>query len=124
MKKTNKTTEYPISALREALRLQAVALCQKLRRSVARLTSCDMLPCEEYGEEVQTEYAQAQALFCLQHCRTALEKTIATGRAKLCYRWGDGRVSTFRFQRIGPGRVRVAGPLPHLLAGGITPPEA
>ncbi len=106
----NKKTEYfPISALREELRLSAGERASRLSRSVSRLTSCDMLPCVEYGDEVKTEYILAQELFYLQHCRTALEKTIDAGAARLRYRWPDGSVTVTRFRKIGPNRVKVAG---------------
>ena len=61
--KNNKTEYFPISALRETLRQQASEKATRISRSVARLTSCDMLPCLEYGEEVQSEFAMAQELF-------------------------------------------------------------
>ena len=110
MKKTNKKPEYfPVSVLREQLRTQAEATAEKLRRSVARLTSCDLLPCEEYGEEVSYEHALAEQLFYLQHCRHALEQCLCTGATLQRYRWRDGTVTVTRFRKTAPGRVRVSG---------------
>ncbi len=108
-KKNNQTQEFPIPALRESLRQQASWQANRIHRSVARLTSCDELPCLEYGEEVKTEYAAAEVLFYLQYCRTALERCIAAGSAATRYRWSDGSVTTTRFRKIGPNRVRVTG---------------
>lgn len=110
MKKTNKKPEYfPISALREDLRLRAEGTAEKLRRSVGRLTSCDLLPCTEYGEEVGYEHDLAERLFYLQHCRNALEQCISVGATLQRYRWRDGSVTVTRFRKVGPGRVRVSG---------------
>lgn len=111
-KQTKKYAEYPISTLRESLRLQAEALAEKLRRSVARLTSCDLLPCTEYGEEVAYEHDLAERLFYLQSCRNALEQCISTGATRQRYRWRDGRVTVTRFRRVSTGRVRVSGEQP------------
>lgn len=110
--KTNKTEYFPISALRESLRLKASDRAHRIDRSVARLTSCDMEPCLEYGEEVRTEFTLAQELFYLQHCRTALERILGGSEAKLRYRWPDGAVTVTRFKRIGPNRVKVVGLVP------------
>jgi hypothetical protein len=107
--KNNKTEYFPISTLREELRLRASEYAGRLSRSVGRLTSCDHLPCMEYGEEVQAEQSLAKELFYLQHCRNALEHCIGSGGATLRYRWGDGRVTHTRFRKIGPGRVKVTG---------------
>lgn len=110
MKQTNnQNREYPISLLREDLRQQANAVAARLSRSVGRLTSCDPLPCLEYGEEVAAEQALAQKLFYLQNCRNALERCIAAGGASLRYHWADGTVTRTRFRKIGPGRVRAYG---------------
>ena len=106
----NKKTEYfPISVLRENLRQRASGLAARLNRSVARLTSCDRLPCPEYDEEVSFEFQLAQELFYLQNCRSALEKCIHTGAAVLRYRRPDGSVTVTRFRMVGPSRVRVWG---------------
>lgn len=110
--KNNKTEYFPIHILRETLRQQASDHATRLSRSVGRLTSCDALPCLEYGEEVQAEHALAERLFYLQNCRNALERCIAGGAATLRYRWMDGTVTCTRFKRVGPGRVRVTGLLP------------
>ena len=109
MKTTNNTPEFPIPALRETLRQQASQLCVRLGRSVGRLTSCDALPCLEYGEEIKKEQALAQELFYIQHCRNALERCIAGGSATLRYRWSDSVVTRTRFRKTGPNRVRVTG---------------
>ena len=111
-KNNQKSQQYPISILREDLRLRSAELASKLNRSVNRLTSCDSLPCLEYGEEVAAEQLLAKELFYLQHCRNALEHCIGSGGATLRYRWGDGRVTSTRFRKIGPGRVKVTGHLP------------
>lgn len=108
--KNNKKTEYfPISALREDLRRDASDLAIRLSRSVARLTSCDMLPCMEYGDEVKTEHTLAEKLFYTQHCRNALERCLGVGGATLRYRWADGSCSVTKFRKIGPNRVKVTG---------------
>ena len=103
----NQTTEYPINLLREQLRQRAMAVSQKLSRSVGRLTSCDNLPCLEYGEEVAAEEALAQELFYLQHCRSALERCIPRRSVTLRYRMPDGTTIRTQFRKIGPARVRV-----------------
>lgn len=105
----NKTTEYPIPQLREQLRLQAVTLSGKLSRSVARLTSCDMVPCLEYGEEVAKEQDIAQQLFYIQSCRNALERCMACKSATVRYRGNDGSLTRTTFRKVGPARVRVIG---------------
>jgi hypothetical protein len=107
--KNNKTEYFPIHILREDLRQQASSQAVRLSRWVGRLTSCDSLPCLEYGQEVQAEYTLAQRLFYLQHCRNALERCIAGGSSMLRYRWLDGTVTKTSFKRVGPGRVRVTG---------------
>ena len=109
MTNNKKTTEYPIVALREELRLQAGALSQRLNRSVGRLTSCDLLPCLEYGEEIEYQRQLAEELFFLQHCRDALEQCIRAGKVVQRYRWRNGSVSVVRLRKIGPARVRVSG---------------
>lgn len=105
----NTKTEYPIPQLREVLRQEASDITQQLSRSVARLTSCDALPCLEYEEEVQHQIRLAQRLFYLQHCRTALERCIGGKAVTLRYRWPDGTVSRTVFRKCGPNRVRVSG---------------
>ena len=105
----NTKHEYPIPQLRENLRQEAGGIPQQLSRSVARLTSCDALPCLEYGEEVQHQLRLAQQLFYLQHCRNALERCIGGKSATLRYRWPDGTVSRTVFRKCGPNRVRVSG---------------
>lgn len=100
---------FPIPELREQLRLQAVEKTGRLSRSVARLTSCDALPCLEYGEEVKQEFSLAEATLYLQHCRSTLEQCIGRNAAALRYRWSDGSTSVTRFKKVGPNRVRVTG---------------
>lgn len=107
--KNNKSEYFPISVLREDLRQRANDHALRLSRSVGRLTSCDSLPCLEYGDEVATEHALAEKLFYVQHCREALERCIGVGGATLCYRWADGVVTYTRFRKVGPGRVKVTG---------------
>ena len=110
MKNNKKQAQYfPISSLREILRQQALDQATRLNRSVGRLTSCDLLPCEEYGDEVKTEYALAEKILYLQNNRNALEKCIAKDAASLRFRWSDGTVSVTRFKKIGPNRVKVYG---------------
>ena len=107
---TNKKTEYfPAAVLRERLRSQAVELAQRLSRSVGRLTSCDALPCLEYGDEVKFEYSLAQRLFYLQQCRDALEHCIDGKDATVRYRWPDGTTTRTTFRRVGPNRIKVLG---------------
>ena len=106
----NKKTEYfPITALREDLRSKAGEHAARLGRSVARLTSCDMKPCMEYGEEIMSEHAIVEKMFYMQYCRNALERCINSGSAILRYNWSDGSTTTTRFSRIGPNRVKVTG---------------
>lgn len=100
---------YPVMALRETLRQDACTLTERLHRSVGRLTSCDLLPCLEYGEEVDHQRLLAQRLFYLQNCRDALEKCVGGQRAAVRYRWPDGTVTVTRFQLVTPSRVRVTG---------------
>ncbi len=107
MKKT--TEQFPIPALRETLRQRANEHSAKLARSVARLTSCDELPCVEYGDEVETQYGIARSLFYIQQCRMALEHCIDRGAVVLRYRWADGTVTRTRFRKVGPNRVKVIG---------------
>jgi hypothetical protein len=107
--KNNKSEYFAINFLRESLRCQADACARKLSRSVTRLTSCDELPCLEYGEEVRSEQALAQQLFYLQHCRDAVERCIHSGEARLRYRWADGTVTHTRFRRVEHGRIQVRG---------------
>ena len=105
----NQKIEYPVMVLRENLRQQANEKTARISRSVARLTSCDSLPCLEYGEEIKAEYALVQELFYLQQCRNALERCIAGRGSVLRYRWPNGAVTVTRMRKIGPNRVRVTG---------------
>lgn len=107
--KTNKTEYFPVLTLREELRLRANAQATRLSRSVARLTSCDALPCLEYADEVRQEHSMAEKLFYLQHCRNALERCIGSGSAALRYHWSDGTVTMTRFRMVTPSRVRTVG---------------
>ena len=115
--KNNKTEYFPISTLREELRLRASEYAGRLSRSVGRLTSCDRLPCLEYAEEVAAEHALAEKLFYAQHCQDALERCIDVGGAALRYRWADGSVTYTRFRKVGPGRVKVTGMQEHMPQG-------
>ena len=108
----NNAQHFPIRILREELRLEAVAVARKLSRSVGRLTSCDALPCEEYGEEVTLEHGLAERLLYIQHCRSALEQCIARSKVNLRYRWSDGTTTVIRFRKTGPSTVKVFGLLP------------
>ena len=101
--------EYPIQVLREKLRQRSARQAGLLSRSVGRLTSCDAMPCLEYGQEVTAEYAVIDRLLYIQQCRKTLETCIGSGAARLRYRWRDGRVTETRFRRVSPGRVRVSG---------------
>ena len=111
MKETGKRNHeaYPIPVLRENLRREASLLSGKLSRSVARLTSADALPCEEYGAEVETQRSFCERLMYLQHCRNALERCIAGKTAHLRWHWQDGTVSETRFRKCGVNRVEVRG---------------
>ena len=106
MTKTNR--EYPIAQAREELRCQAAELAGRLSRSVGRMTSCDLRPCREYGEEVALEYAVVNRLLYLQQCRLALERALTAGHSRLRYRWPDGRTTDTVFRRVR-GRVRISG---------------
>lgn len=110
--KNNKPEQFPIPVLRETLRQRANTLAAQLSRSVARLTSCDPLPCLEYGDEVKIEHSLAEKLFYIQHCRNALEHCIAGKGATLRYRWSDGSVTRTTFRKAGPNRVKAIGLLP------------
>lgn len=108
--KNNKKYEYfPISVLREELRQRSMDHAARLSRSVSRLTSCDLQPCLEYGEEIAWEMALTEKLFYAQQCRNALERCISCGGAMLRYRWTNGTVTFTRFRKVGPGRVKVTG---------------
>jgi len=105
----NTVRSYLIPELREQLRQQANEVANRLSRSVARLTSCEMLPCLEYGEEVAYQQELAQKLFYLQHCRNTLERCIGGKVATLRYRWPDGTVSRTVFRRSGINQVKASG---------------
>ena len=110
--KQNNSREYPVRVLREELRQRSVQAAAALSRSVGRLTSYDAQPCPEYREEVSGQYAAAERLLYIQHCRSALEQCIASGASRLRYRWHDGKVTYTRFRRTSPARVKVSGLLP------------
>ena len=99
----------PRQRLREQLRQEASSRAERPSRSVGRLTSFDALPCPEYGAEVDQERDIIEELLYIQHCRSALERCLDRGSARLHYRWGDGHVTTTSFQRMRQGRVRVFG---------------
>lgn len=101
--------EYPIQIIREHLRQCSTQQASRLARSVGRLTSYDAQPCLEYRREVESEYAVIDRLLYLQQCRSSLEKCIASGCARLRYRWQDGRVTQTCFRRTSPGRIKVSG---------------
>ena len=105
--------EYPIQVLREKLRLQSAEQAAQLSRSVGRLTSYDVQPCPEYRQEVAAEYAVIDQLLYAQNCRSSLERCIASGSARLFYRWRDGRTTETCYRWTSPGRSRIFG----LLAG-------
>lgn len=111
------TKEYPIHIIREDLRQSSARQAALLSRSVGRLTSYDVRPCTEYGQEVAAQYAIIDELLYLQQCRSSLERCIASGAVRLRYRWRDGRVTDTRFRKTSPRRVRVSG----LLAGTALP---
>lgn len=112
--------EYPIQIIRENLRQCSAQQAAQLTRSVGRLTSCDVQPCLEYRAEIAAEHAVIDRLLYLQECRNSLERCIASGAARLRYRWRDGRVTDTCFRRVAPGRIRVSGLLaePTLRAAG------
>ena len=112
MESKQNTREYPVRVLREELRQRSVREAETLSRSVGRLTSYDALPCPEYREEVAGQYAAAERLLYVQHCRSALEQCIASGASRLRYRWHDGKVTYTRFRKTAPARVKVSGLLP------------
>ena len=101
--------EYPIQVLREKLRQRSARQAGLLSRSVGRLTSCDAMPCLEYGQEVTAEYAVIDRLLYAQQCRSSLEHCIGSGSARLRYRWRDGRTTETRFRRTAPGKIKVSG---------------
>ena len=101
--------EYPIKTIRENLRQCSAQQAAKLARSVGRLTSCDAQPCLEYCGEIANEHAVIDQLLYIQECRNSLERCIASGAARLRYRWQDGQVTETRFCRTSPGRIRVSG---------------
>ena len=101
--------EYPIQIIREDLRQRSAQQVALLSRSVGRLTSCDVQPCLEYRDEIANEHAVIDRLLYVKECRKSLERCIASGAARLRYRWRDGRVTETQFRRTGPGRIRVSG---------------
>ena len=103
------TQEYPIQVLRETLRQRSTTQAVLLSRSVGRLTSCDVQPCLEYHQEVAAEYVVIDRLLYAQQCRSSLERCIASGSARLRYRWRDGQTTETRFRRTSPGRIMVSG---------------
>ncbi len=105
----NKPQYFSVFQLREILRQQANETAALLSRSVGRLTSCEPDPCLEYAEEVNYQQQLGQKLFYLQHCRNALERSIASQVAVLRYRWPDGTSSRTTFRKAGPNRVKVTG---------------
>ena len=104
----------PTRLLREQLRQRAVDASQQLFRSVGRLTSCDSLPCLEYHDEVAREYAVVDQLLYIQNCRSALERCIAGGSARLRYQWRDGRITVTRFRKARQGCIQTYGLQPPL----------
>ena len=100
---------YPIPVLREALRRQASELSARLSRSVARLTSCDSLPCLEYGDEIKAQHDIAEKLFFIQQSRNALEQCIAGNNVTLRYRWSDGGATQTKFRKSGLNQVKITG---------------
>ena len=107
--KQNNSKVYPVRVLREELRQRSVREAAALSRSVGRLTSYDAQPCPEYRDEVAGQYAAAERLLYIQHCRSALEQCIASGASRLRYRWHDGKVTYTRFRKTAPARIRVSG---------------
>ncbi len=103
------TQDYLIRGLREKLRQRSAQQAALLSRSVGRLTSYDAQPCLEYRQELAAQYAVVDRLLYTQQCRSALEACIASGGARLRYRWRDGRVTETKFRRAAPGWVRVSG---------------
>lgn len=103
-----KAQAFPVHILREKLRAQSVGCIQALSRSVARQTSYDALPCVEYQEEVLLEYEYVDKLLYAQNCRSALERCLEGGTARLRYRWRDGQVTVTRFRKY-QGHVEVWG---------------
>ena len=112
MESRNSSKVYPVRVLREDLRQRSVREAAALSRSVGRLTSYDAQPCPEYRDEVAGQYAAAEKLLYLQHCRSALEQCIASGASRLRFRWQDGQVTCTLFRKTAPARVRVSGLLP------------
>ena len=104
--------EYPVRVIREELRQRSVREAEMLSRSVGRLTSYDIQPCLEYKDEVDSQYAVAERLLYLQHCRNSLEQCIAVGASRLRFRWRDGHVTYTRFKKTEPARIKVSGLLP------------
>lgn len=98
MKKLN-NTQGPITRLRTELQHQSAETAERLRRSVCRATSVDLLPCLEYGHEVETQHMLAEDLLFLQHCRSALERAVGAGGSRLVWRWQSGARTEVRFRR-------------------------
>ena len=107
------TLVLSIPAAREQLRRRSVACASALSRSVARMTSCDALPCVEYSSEVQAERSLIDELLYVQCCRATLEQCVAGGSASLRYTRQDGTAIMTQFQRsVQGGRVRIRGLAP------------
>ena len=98
MKKLN-NTHGSVLAIRQELQQQSTELATQLQRSVQRATSVDHLPCDEYGAEVARQHALAEELLFVQHCRNALERSVAKGSSRLVWRWQGGGRSEVRFRR-------------------------
>jgi len=107
--KTSKAQYIPKHILRENLRAAASIQADRLARSVARQTSYDALPCLEYREEVAAEYRMLDRLLYLQNCRATLERCIASGGARLTYRWRTGRQTSTIFRMSGNSVVKIQG---------------
>jgi len=88
-----------IIALRAQLQQRSAETAEQLRRSVSRATSVDHFPCLEYGQEVELQHRLAEELLFLQHCRSALERSIPAGTSRLVWRWRSGERTEVRFRR-------------------------
>ncbi len=98
MKKLN-NMQGSITAVRAQLQQQSMDTAERLRRSVSRAASVDNFPCTEYGEEVALQHRLAEELLFLQHCRSALERSIEKGASRLVWCWQSGERCEVRFRR-------------------------
>ena len=96
-----------VYALRERLRTQSEEIAEKLRRSVARQTSYDSLPCDDYLDTVHDQQKLMQRLAYIQYCRAMVERCILKGGAIMKFYNGGPEPVITKFYRVKPGQIQV-----------------